>query len=211
MKRVMASALYNNVDPFALMDSKLVRKPSDLTLDCVLLLHGGADISPSIYGQQPNDYCYADRTPDGRDLAELALIEQARKMGLPIVGLCRGAQLLCAVDGGTLVQHITNHSSSGNHSIRDTRVPDKYYKSNSAHHQMMQPLAGVGNIVLADIQQDVVGYGENNICKIYNSCPEIVYFPRLRAIGIQGHPEWMPGSIFTQYCASLIKEFLLED
>lgn len=210
MQRVIASAMYAGCDPFHLMDSDCISNPRDLQQNHVLLLHGGADISPSIYKQSPNEYCYAERTPGYRDLIEMALVEQALKMDLPIIGICRGAQLLCAMDGGTLVQHIVGHGHNGNHSIQDTRTK-KYYRANTAHHQMMKPKQDNGNLVLAICPDELIGYEEDGNPQRFDCCPEIVYFPHMRGIGIQGHPEWMPHSEFTKYCATLINDFILKD
>jgi anthranilate/para-aminobenzoate synthase component II len=195
------------IDPFRLInDVKSIYNPFDLTADGALLLHGGADISPSIYKQEPNDYCFADRKPSYRDELELAMIERARKLDIPIIGICRGAQLLCAVDGGYLIQHIHGHTD-GNHSIIDTRTSE-VITSNSCHHQMMAPAKDRDNIILAECRSITIGYDDYSRRNEYPSCPEIVYFPKLKAIGIQGHPEWMHGSPFVAYCCTLINEFL---
>jgi len=210
MKRIVASALYSNEDPFHMHESLSVKHPEELTKENILLLHGGADISPSLYKEKANSFCYASNKLSERDRLEVALVAQALALNLPIIGICRGAQLLCAMDGGTLIQHVVGHAEYGGHIIQDT-LTKKYYRANSAHHQMMQPLADRGNQILAICPEPLVGYGENNQPKKYASCPEIVYFPHMRGIGIQGHPEWMPHSEFTLYCAELINKYILKD
>ena len=204
----LLSALYGqDVDPFRLLKKvTTVENPKDLTEDGVLLLHGGADISPSIYKQRSNSRCFAQDRPSRRDEQEIALVKQATKMGIPIIGICRGAQLLCAMDGGYLMQHIDNHIG-GYHTITDTETK-KEYISNSCHHQMMVPTKY--SKVLAEHTGSTTGIDENNFEVIIDSVPEIVHFPRMNAIGIQGHPEWMASSNFTKYCANLIEEHLYE-
>jgi putative glutamine amidotransferase len=69
-----------------------------------LLLAGGADIAPSRYGAEPDPATGAVR--EDRDAAEAGLISGAVGAGLPVLGVCRGMQLLNVVRGGTLVQHL---------------------------------------------------------------------------------------------------------
>jgi gamma-glutamyl-gamma-aminobutyrate hydrolase PuuD len=69
-----------------------------------LLLAGGTDLDPATYGQAIDP----ERTqhPDpSRDLMEAALIREARACGIPILGVCRGFQMLNVAYGGTLDQH----------------------------------------------------------------------------------------------------------
>lgn len=208
MPSLLYSALSYGEDPFSIHDNVLsIQSHKQMDTFGTLLLHGGADISPSIYQQMPNKYCNADTIPSQRDAIEMEMIQQARKMNLPIVGICRGAQLLCAIDGGTLCQHIENHTGS-RHTIQDKRTKELYV-SNSCHHQMMQPSKYAQ--IIASCNTIVEGIDENNQVISINDVPEIVYFPRLRALGIQGHPEWMPDTNFTRYCAKLIQELLLKE
>ena len=202
----LLSALYGyDSDPFGLLHHvTTVIYPQDLTEDGVLLLHGGADISPSIYKQKSISRCHATDKPSHRDEQEMALVNQAVKMGIPIIGICRGAQLLCAMDGGYLMQHIDNHIG-GYHIITDHET-GKEIISNSCHHQMMIP--SKYSRILASHKGATTGLNKDDVEVPIDYVPEVVYFPKLKAIGIQGHPEWMVNSIFTKYCASLIKKHL---
>ncbi len=69
-----------------------------------LLLAGGADVAPQSYGQQPLQPQWAGDAI--RDAYEIALVQLAEARGLPILGICRGIQLLAAAFGGTLWQDI---------------------------------------------------------------------------------------------------------
>jgi putative glutamine amidotransferase len=69
-----------------------------------LLLAGGADIDPAAYGAVPHDQT-AGLRPD-RDAGELPLLTAALERDLPVLGVCRGMQLLAVATGGTLVQHL---------------------------------------------------------------------------------------------------------
>ena len=69
-----------------------------------LLLTGGGDVDPSLYGESP--HATHDPAEPGRDQFEIALVRLARERGLPIFAICRGVQVLNVACGGTLVQDI---------------------------------------------------------------------------------------------------------
>lgn len=78
----------------------------DRVLDAVdgLILSGGADVDPALYGQQAHERTSEPRVD--RDTWEVALIRRAVERGIPFLGICRGAQLLNVALGGTLHQHL---------------------------------------------------------------------------------------------------------
>lgn len=203
------SFLYNTSDPFSMFDSvEVVEEASELyeaKEKGVLLLHGGADISPALYGKKLSKYGHGDVIPSLRDIKEKKAIMAAVELEMPIVGICRGAQMLCAVDGGHLVQHIVGHTGHA-HPILD-KYSGTVIRSNSVHHQMMVPRPG--NDIIASCNIPVEGYGDDDTHMQFPSVPEIVHFIQLRALGIQGHPEWAIGTPFAAYCGKLIKERLL--
>lgn len=86
-------------------DPALVEDPDEL-LDRLdgLVLAGGADISPDRYGEGPHRQTGGIR-PD-RDAAELPLLEGALGRDLPVLGICRGLQLMVVAHGGRLLQHL---------------------------------------------------------------------------------------------------------
>ncbi len=81
-----------------------------------VLLGGGRDIDPSCYGQAPSEHL--TYTEPRRDAFELELVERALDRGLPILGMCRGIQMLNVALGGTLVQDVALEAGVGRASIR---------------------------------------------------------------------------------------------
>jgi putative glutamine amidotransferase len=79
-----------------------------------LVLSGGGDLDPALYGAARDPHC-GPANP-GRDAAELALARAALDRGLPVLGICRGLQVLNVALGGTLHQHVPDLVGSDVHS-----------------------------------------------------------------------------------------------
>jgi putative glutamine amidotransferase len=78
-----------------------------------LVLTGGVDVDPSLYGETKHE---KTRSDPARDVFELQLLEQALGLSLPVLAICRGHQLLNVALGGSLLQHI----ESGEHAAEAT-------------------------------------------------------------------------------------------
>ncbi len=74
-----------------------------------LLLPGGWDVDPKFYGEQ-RDEKVGDTDPE-LDETELAMFRQARERELPVLGICRGQQVINVAMGGSLVQHLDDHDA----------------------------------------------------------------------------------------------------
>ncbi len=99
----------------------------------VAVLIGGADIDPSWYKKERHP------TTGGRikrDQQSVSIYNNAWGMGIPIIGICRGAQLINALSGGDMYQDVNSHGHR--HHVYD-RVSKCYHAVNSIHHQMMIP------------------------------------------------------------------------
>ena len=93
----------------------------------LIVFSGGADISPSIYGERN----YASHVNPARDAWETTVYTYAVENHIPCLGICRGHQLLNALSGGKLVQNITD-SHPGIHNLVSELFP---IVVNSYHHQ----------------------------------------------------------------------------
>lgn len=78
-----------------------------------LVITGGRDVDPATYGQQPHPT--TDEPSQDRDAWEFALLGEALRRGLPVLGICRGAQVLNVALGGTLHQHLPDIVGHGWH------------------------------------------------------------------------------------------------
>lgn len=79
-----------------------------------LIISGGVDVEASRYGAQPHPSVQEAR-PD-RDETELLLVAEARRRGLPLLGICRGMQVMAVQAGGTLEQHVPDRVGHDEHS-----------------------------------------------------------------------------------------------
>ena len=81
-----------------------------------LVLVGGADLDASLYGASPHETADAPRTT--RDASELALYRRARELGMPVLGICRGLQVMAVAHGGSLIQNLPDEPGVGVHRER---------------------------------------------------------------------------------------------
>lgn len=201
---ILYSPDYENNPFLGFKKTMLVEKQADIKKDGCLLLWGGEDIAPSIYGEKPNKYVYV-KSPSDRDTFEMSLILHCIKNNIPMIGICRGAQLLCAVAGGKLAQHIEGHGRSHAVTLHDEGDVEIY--CNSSHHQMMLPPSSA--VVLASAK-GTTGLNQHNEAVKHERVNEVVWFPSINALGIQPHPEWSNCSQdFIDYCNRKIKQYIL--
>lgn len=78
-----------------------------------LVISGGPDVDPSRYGAAPGSH--TDPPQAARDAWELALTIAARERGLPLLGVCRGMQVMAVALGGTLCQHLPDVVGNDSH------------------------------------------------------------------------------------------------
>jgi putative glutamine amidotransferase len=174
----------------------------------ILVIWGGADISPALYNKGLSRFGYGSEKPSHRDAYEWDWLKRAIKADIPIVGVCRGAQMLCAAAGGHLIQDVNNHACRGH--LSKTKDGDEILV-NSIHHQMMYPFDVEHELIawsenISEVYWDVNDQGEDIQIKMEKE-PELVLFPKIKGVAVQWHPEGMNvRSPATQLVFNMIKE-----
>jgi putative glutamine amidotransferase len=102
-----------------------------------LILSGGADLDPALYGVEAHPETDAPR-PD-RDQAELHLLQAALERDMPVLAVCRGSQLLNVTRGGDLVQHLPDQLGHEHHRHEPGRFSD--------HGVRLDPQSRVGELL----------------------------------------------------------------
>lgn len=151
-----------------------------------LILCGGNDIGPSYYGEEINGAVNID---EKRDFSEFNLVKAFIEAGKPVMGICRGCQLLNIAFGGTLYQDIDNakeHSSFSDYDLihtvqakENSFLSELYGESfwvNSFHHQAVNKLG-------KDLEITAIASDGKTV--------EGIKHKTLPIFGVQWHPERM--------------------
>lgn len=174
-------------------DPALAENPDELlgTLDG-LILAGGNDVDPATYGAEPHP-ATAGLVPV-RDATELALTRRAVQLDLPVLGICRGMQVLNVAMGGTLLQHLpdvvgheehrrVNGSFTGadhdvqlqSGSLAAQAAGEERHGTKSHHHQAVDVVGGglqiTGHSTMDELPETVEADGKRFV------------------LGVQWHPE----------------------
>lgn len=184
------------LDAIALLippDPELVHDP-DRVLDLIdgLILAGGSDIDPSMYGAERHPET-KDTVPE-RDGTELALAQRAWDRDMPVLGICRGMQLINVARGGTLIQHLPDDVGHGDH----RRVPGSFDGSDHDVRLAAGSLAARAageevHVTKSHHHQGVAVVGEGLEVtgrSTLDDLPEAFEAPDRRfVLGVQWHPE----------------------
>lgn len=158
----------------------------------IVLFTGGEDVDPALYGCKKHENTWSNIN---RDMYEKRIFEQVSDNQL-VIGVCRGSQFCCIMNGGKLIQDCSHHTLRSTHRIYEVDT-DKVYDITSTHHQMQYPFelpyAKILMIAYPNLSSYYAGDGLNTeliICE-----PEIVLYEKEntpKCLAIQGHPEIMP-------------------
>lgn len=161
-----------------------------------LMLLGGADVDPATYGAVPHEL--GEGTDPPRDRIELAMLAEARRRRLPVLGICRGMQMINVAAGGTLHQHLPELVGHEEH----RRVVGSF--EGAEHHVSLEPgsfaaqaAGGETTVVRSHHHQciaslgpglRVTGRAEDGVAEAVEGTDGVF------VLGVQWHPEADPES-----------------
>ena len=154
----------------------------------LVLFTGGEDVTPSLYGHPAHNHTFNNPI---RDVQEKHVFEECRKLGIPMVGICRGGQFLNVMSGGEMYQHVLGHTVD--HVAEDVLSGNTLWVS-STHHQMMKPSESAIIVTVAREYNRVEYWDkESNKWTVHPSVLDIesVYYPETRCLCFQPHPEFI--------------------
>lgn len=151
----------------------------------LLCFTGGADVTPALYGAFTHKLTSCSPL---RDRDEGTVFNLASTAGVPMVGICRGAQFLNVMSGGSMYQHVTGHTRY--HQMVDVGSGEKILVS-STHHQMMKP-SERGEILAYAAEGGTREWyeGEEFKSDVSDRDIEVVYYRHTNCLCFQPHPEF---------------------
>lgn len=166
------------------MEGKLVQNMEQADL---VVFTGGSDVYPGIYGEKsihPKTNYFIER-----DDFEIKQYEKALNLGKKMIGICRGHQLLSALNGAKLIQDQPNPTI---HSMK-THYGNEIF-INSLHHQAVYPFnLPEENYHILGWTEKLLAHHQNGLQEEMNPPVEVemIYFPKTQCLGIQCHPEML--------------------
>lgn len=161
--------------------------PLDIENFSGLLLPGGDDVDPSSYGEERDKKC--GKSDKEKDKQDIEIIKEFLDEGKPILGVCRGAQVLNVALGGTLHQHIKNHRNI-------FRRKKGKQKTEIVSGTLLYRIMKNDSITVNTLHhQGVKDLGEGLVCNA--KCGDLIEGIELKdypfCIGVQWHPEMLKG------------------
>jgi putative glutamine amidotransferase len=154
-----------------------------------LVLSGGADVAPELYGEQRHPLTDPARTD--RDAWELALFRAAERRKIPVLAICRGLQLVNVARGGTLQQHLPESLGTEKY-----RIGGGVFAENDVEVDTHTPLAEIigesGVRVHSYHHQGIDRLGEGLVAAAYSDDGLVQAFVDTadgHVVGVQWHPE----------------------
>lgn len=172
--------------------------PKEAATASHLLLPGGGDITPALFGQQN----HGSRNIDTElDILQMQSLESFLQQGKPILGICKGLQLINVTLGGTITQHIP---TAANHQWNGTDQHHLVYHSGLARTDFFYQLYGLSAPVNSAHHQALDRLGNNllPVCRAGDNIIEAIQHTALPVIAVQWHPERLSdgsGDMLIQY------------
>lgn len=177
----------------------------------LVLFTGGEDIHPYFYnGDDPRRICM---TSFKRDIREKKISDYCRMYKVKMTGICRGFQFLNVMAGGFMYQHIDNHGIAGEHGVYMGHI-DASMQVTSTHHQLVGLKENAHIMAWSEPSRATMYVGPYG--RLEKAAPEketeAAIFPKINAMGVQYHPEFMkPNALARLHYLTMVEDFIKMD
>lgn len=198
MPKVLVVGVDTLVSRMFLAQGWELASPLDEDIDLVQFT-GGADVSPLLYGEQKHPATFNNPARDESEGNVFITFKDT-----PKAGICRGGQLLNVLSGGSMWQHVDNHT--GSHLATDLLSGEEIMVT-STHHQMMCPSYEAQ--ILMHVNPCRSTYKQTAARTITDDASDIeaLFYPNTNSLCFQPHPEYVLGSECCNLYFSYIEKF----
>lgn len=173
----------------------------------LVVFAGGSDVDPVFYNENPHPKTFPN---EARDQSDIRLYAECIEKGIPMLGVCRGAQFLHVMNGGKLIQDIDGHY--GDHPIVDSLTGVTIGKASSVHHQAVLLPESSDFTLLASVRKSQTRWLND---KVKQTGPmtdiEAFFYRNSCCLGVQGHPEYRGYPFFTAWVLKKIEQHIIHN
>jgi gamma-glutamyl-gamma-aminobutyrate hydrolase PuuD len=172
----------------------------------LVVFTGGVDVCPALYGEEAHSTTFFLHSQDQDDIEMYKL---CLEKGIPMFGVCRGAQFLHVMNGGKLYQDVDNHM--GDHMMYDVVKKEVIRTVSSVHHQMCIENKEGGMEVLATSSVASVRWKNPDEVISAQGMPDVeaFFYPATCCLGVQGHPEYKGYNEFMYWTLDQIMQYIV--
>lgn len=190
---VASMVRFSGAEAVSLGNYPQLQEAIDTLAEChALVITGGGDVNPRLYGATPHGQTQSPTA--GRDYRELTLLGAARDMGIPVLGICRGMQVIAVEAGGTLYQHIPDKVK---HSHHDCSMMNVETVEGSLVHRTLGEWPDMMHLHHQAVKRVPDGF-QVTAKDPWDNTIEAIESLDGRVVAVQFHPEldWGPASVY---------------